>query len=110
MIGGTVTKAKRYETVILTESIGNISAGEIGAVVEVYTKPYEAYDIEIVNDKGETRGLLEGVLPEQITSVTAAKPTFVAINLIADGEQVKILFSDGSQVTVTAEELHPRAV
>jgi hypothetical protein len=34
--------------------------------VEVYTTPYEAYDIEIVTDEGQTKGLVEGVHPEQI--------------------------------------------
>ena len=109
MTGG-VMKAKRYETVIITEPIGNISAGKKGAVVEVYTAPYEAYDIEIVNDNGETEGFLEGVLPEQIVTILSVKPTFAAVDLVGNGSQVKILFSDGSQITVSAEELHPRAV
>ena len=30
-------------------------------MVEVYTSPYEAYDLEIVDDDGRTKGLLEGV-------------------------------------------------
>lgn len=105
-----MTKAKRYETVILTEPVDNISAGKKGAVVEVYTTPYEAYDIEIVNDKGETEALLEGVLPTQIITMMSSNPTFAAVDLIADGSHVKIVFSDGSQITVSAEELHPRAV
>jgi hypothetical protein len=105
-----MTKVKRYETVVLTEPIGNISSGTKGAVVEVYTAPYEAYDIEIVNDEGETAELLEGVSPDQVEPITAVKPTFAAIDLVNGGTQVKILFSDGSQVTVNAEELHPKAV
>ena len=41
-----MTKAKRYATVVLLESIGRFQKGEKGAVLEVYTMPYEAYDIE----------------------------------------------------------------
>jgi hypothetical protein len=108
--GFEMTKMHRYETVILTETIGNIPAGKKGAVVEVYTLPFEAYDIEIVNDRGETQGFLESVLPEQITKITAEKPTFAAVDLVANGQEAKILFSDGIEVTVSAEELHPRAV
>ena len=55
-----MTKAKRYDTVVLLESIGRFQKGEKGAVVEVYTTPYEAYDIEIVTDEGQTKGLSEG--------------------------------------------------
>lgn len=61
-----MAKAKRYETVVLREAIGDFSKGETGAVVEVYVAPYEAYDIEIVADDGTTKGLIEGVRPEQI--------------------------------------------
>jgi hypothetical protein len=61
-----MTKAKRYETVRLREAVGDFPAGQVGAVVEVYTSPYEAYDVEIVDDDGYTRGLLEAVRPEQI--------------------------------------------
>jgi hypothetical protein len=50
-----MTKANRYDTVVLLESIGVFQKGEKGAVVEVYTTPYEAYDIEIVTDKGKTK-------------------------------------------------------
>lgn len=102
-------KAKRYETVILTEPIGEHPSGTKGAVVEVYMAPYEAYDIEIVDDNGKTRGFLEGILPEQISLMANPKPTFAAIDLAANGAHLKILFSDGRQVTISAEELHPRA-
>src|SRR5262249_16802927 len=57
-----MTKAKRYDTVVLLESIGKFQKGEKGAVAEVYTIPYEAYDIEIVTDEGKTIGLAEGGL------------------------------------------------
>jgi outer membrane lipoprotein SlyB len=65
-IGGAMTKAKRYDTVVLLEPIGAFQKGDQGAVVEVYIMPYEAYDIEIVTDEGQTLGLVEGVRPEQI--------------------------------------------
>jgi hypothetical protein len=45
-----MTKAKRYDTVVLLEAINGFQKGEKGAAVEVYTTPYEAYDIEIVTD------------------------------------------------------------
>jgi hypothetical protein len=61
-----MTKAKRYDTVVLLESIGTFQKGEKGAVVEVYTTPYEAYDIEIVTNEGKTKDVAEGVRPEQI--------------------------------------------
>jgi hypothetical protein len=59
-------KAQRYDTVVLLEPVGAFQKGEKGAVVEVYTTPYEAYDIEVVTDEGQTKGLAEGVRPEQI--------------------------------------------
>lgn len=61
-----MTKAKRYDTVVLAEATKGFQKGEKGAVVEIYTTPYEAYDIEIITDDGKTKGLAEGVRPEQI--------------------------------------------
>ena len=54
---------------MLLEAINGFQQGEKGAVVEVYTTPYEAYDIEIVTDKGVTKGLVEAIRPEQIEAV-----------------------------------------
>jgi hypothetical protein len=59
-------KINRYDTVKLREPIGAFQKGEKGAVVEVYTRPYEGYDIEIITDEGKTIGLLEGVRPQQV--------------------------------------------
>ena len=59
-------KAKQYDTVVLLEAINGFQKGEKGTVVEIYTTPYEAYDIEIVTDEGTTTGLIEAVRPEQI--------------------------------------------
>ena len=66
-----MTKAKRYDTVVLLETINGFQKGEKGAVVEVYTTPYEAYDIEIVTDEGMTKGLIEAARPKQIEAVPA---------------------------------------
>lgn len=67
-----MTKAKLYDTVVLREAVRAFQKGEKGAVVEVFTTPYEAYDIEIVTDEGKTKGLVEGVRPEQIDVVVPA--------------------------------------
>ena len=69
-----MTKAKQYDTVVLLEAINGFQKGEKGAVVEVYTTPYEAYDIEIVTDEGTTKGLIEAVRSEQI-EVISTMPT-----------------------------------
>lgn len=63
--------AKRYDAVVLLETINGFREGEKGAVVEVYTTPYEAYDIEIVTDEGKTKGLVEAARSEQIGVVPA---------------------------------------
>ena len=99
-----MTKAKQYDTVMLRESIGPFQKGEKGAVVEVYTTPYEAYDIEIVTDAGKTKGIAEGVRPEQIELPTAVR--FARIRVEANGTRAAVLFSDGTEMTVRAEELY----
>ena len=83
-------KAKRYDTVVLLEAIGAFQKGEKGAVVEVCTTPYEAYDIEIVTDEGQTRGLAEGVRPEQIE--VPSKVRFTSIRVEADGTLLRCGF------------------
>ena len=101
-----MTKAKQYDTVVLRETIGPFPQGEKGAVVEVYTTPYEAYDIEIVTDEGKTKGIAEGVRPEQIEVPAAVR--FACIRVEADGTRAAVRFSDGTEVTVQAEELYGR--
>jgi hypothetical protein len=105
-----MTKAKRYDTVMLLESVDGFQKGEKGAAVEVYTMPYEAYDIEIVTDEGKTKGLLEAVRPEQIevVSATSAGVCFASIRIEDNGTYAAILFSDDTQVRVRAEELYAR--
>ena len=61
-----MTKAKQYDTVVLLEEIGGFQKGTKGAVVEVYTTPYEAYDVEIVTDEGNTIGIIEAVRPQEV--------------------------------------------
>lgn len=101
-------KAKKYATVVLLESIGPFQKGEKGAVVEIYTTPYEAYDVEIVTDEGKTKGLAEAVRPDQIEVVPPipAEVRFTAIHIEADGARAAVTFSDGKEVTVKAEELY----
>lgn len=101
-------KVKKYTTVVLLEAIGPFQKGEKGAVVEIYTTPYEAYDIEIVTDEGKTKGLVEAVRPDQIEVVSPvpAAVRFTAIHIEADGARAAVTFSDGTEVTVKAEELY----
>jgi len=102
-------KAKQYDTVMLAETVGRVPKGATGAVVEVYTTPHEAYDVEIVTDDGKTRGLLEAVLPEQIDVVSSASESvrFSAIRVEDDGTCAAVSFSDGTQVVVTPDRLYP---
>ncbi len=51
---------------MLLEAVNGFQKGEKGAVVKVYTTPYEAYNIEIVTDEGTMKGLVEAARPEQI--------------------------------------------
>ena len=105
-----MTKAKQYDTVMLLEAINGFQQGEKGAVVEVYTTPYEAYDIEIVTDEGTTKGLIEAVRPEQIevVSVIPTEVRFSSIHIEDDGSSAAILFSDNTQVKVRVEELYTK--
>jgi len=103
-----MAKAQRYDTVVLLESLGRFQQGEKGAVVEVYTTPYEAYDIEIVTDEGKTKGMLEGVRPEQIA--VSPKVRFASIRVEAEGTRAAVRFSDGTEVIVSAEDLYAQSV
>ncbi len=105
-------KAKQYDGVVLLESVGEFSKGSWGAVVEVYTTPYEAYDIEIMTDEGRTIGLADAVLPEQFELKKGDSPPsavrFQSIQLEEDGSNAVILFSNGIQITVSAEQLQTK--
>jgi len=103
-----MAKAKQYDTVVLAEAIDRFPRDTKGAVVEVYTTPYEAYDIEIVTDEGNTRGLVEAVRPEQF-EVAAAESMgirFASIRIEDDGTRAAVSFSDGTRVTVSPEQLY----
>ena len=102
-----MTKAKRYDTVVLLETIGMFQKGDKGAVVEVYTMLYEAYDIEIVTDAGKTKGVTEGVRPEQIEVPPQVR--FASIRVDAEGTRATVRFSDGTEVIVSAEELYAQS-
>lgn len=97
---------QKYQTVRLLESIGSFPKGELGAIVEVYSFPYEAYDVEIVADDGQTKGLLEGVCPEQIEAVFLPQPQLTAVTLTPDGTQASIRFTDGTEIILTAADLY----
>lgn len=62
-----------FETVITTVNIPehHVLAGDLGAIVEVYTTPRLAYEIEFVNPDGTTRALLT-LAPEQIRRLAPA--------------------------------------
>ncbi len=47
-------------TVIVTVNLTDeeVLAGDIGTIVEVYSNPYPAYEVEFVNPNGTTRALL----------------------------------------------------
>ena len=61
------TPLSMLETVIVTASFSDeqVLAGDLGTIVEVYTDPYLAYDVEFVNPDGWTRALLT-LTPEQV--------------------------------------------
>jgi hypothetical protein len=81
--------------------------GEKGAVVEVYTTPYEAYDIEMVTDAGKTKGVAEAVRPEQIAVFPQVR--FASIRIEAEGTRAVVRFSDGTEVIVSAEEFYTQS-
>jgi hypothetical protein len=101
---------KRYDTVVLLEPIGAFQVGEKGAVVEVYTRPYAAYDIEMVTDEGKTVGLLEAVRPDQIRplSIDQEDIRFTSITIEANGARAAVHFSDGTEVIVQADDLYTK--
>ena len=61
------------ETVIATVNVPDhrVLAGDLGAVVEIYTSPRLAYEVEFVNPDGSTRALLT-LAPEQVRRLSPA--------------------------------------
>ena len=47
----------------------NLQKGDIGVIVEVYSNPYEAYEVEFCDTKGKTIALLT-LKPEQLMPIT----------------------------------------
>ena len=67
------TTLNLLETVIATVNLPDhhVLAGDIGSVVEVYTSPNLAYEIEFVNPDGTTRALLT-LAPDQVRLLSPA--------------------------------------
>ena len=55
------------ETIIVTVNFPDqqVLAGDLGAIVEVYTQPSLAYEVEFVNPDGSTRALII-LTPDQV--------------------------------------------
>lgn len=53
-------KFAMYDTVIVLNNYLNegVLKGESGAIVEVYTQPYEAYEVEFLDEEGKTKAIL----------------------------------------------------
>jgi len=62
-----------FDTVIAATNFPEhaVLAGDLGAVVEVYTMPSLAYEVEFVNPDGSTRALLT-LAPSQVRRLSAA--------------------------------------
>ncbi len=61
------------ETVVATVNLPDhqVLAGDLGAIVEVYTDPDLAYEVEFVNPDGATRAVLT-LAPHQIRRLSPA--------------------------------------
>ncbi len=62
---------KILETVIATANFPDhqVLAGDLGAIVELYTEPTLAYEVEFVNPDGSTRALLT-LSPHQVRRIS----------------------------------------
>jgi len=77
------TSLALLETVIALVALPDeqVLAGDLGAIVEVYTTPKLSYDVEFVNPDGTTRALVT-LAPEQLrrlepTDVITTRPLTV---------------------------------
>ncbi len=63
---------KLLDVVVATANMPGhkILVGDLGTVVEIYTEPSLAYEIEFVNPDGSTRALLT-LAPQQLRELTA---------------------------------------
>ncbi len=78
------TSLALLETVIATVDLPDdqVLAGDLGTIVEVYTSPSLAYEVEFVNPDGTTRALLT-LAPDQVrklspTDVITTRPLLLA--------------------------------
>ncbi|MCI0478144.1 MAG: DUF4926 domain-containing protein [Anaerolineales bacterium] len=55
------------DTIIATDNFpqNQVLAGDLGTIVEIYTRPQLAYEVEFVNPDGTTRALLT-LTPNQV--------------------------------------------
>lgn len=73
------------DTVIVTVDLldEEVLAGDLGTIVEVYTNPYPAYEVEFVNPNGTTRALLpmtsDQIRPLAETDVLTTRQSALAI-------------------------------
>ena len=67
------TSLALLETVIATASFPEhrVLAGDVGAIVEVFTQADMAYDVEFFNPDGSTRAVLT-LAPDQIRQLSSA--------------------------------------
>lgn len=63
-------KYSLFDVVTLTEDLPeyNLQVGIVGAIVDVYNEPEEAYEVEFCDDDGKTIEML-ALLPSQISKV-----------------------------------------
>lgn len=63
-------KFNEYDSVTLLRDDGQneLKKGDIGAVVMVFTEPNEAYEVEFVDDNGDTKAIIT-VLPNEIEAI-----------------------------------------
>lgn len=49
-------KYSLFDVVALTENISeyNLKSGSVGAIVDIYTEPEDAYEVEFCDDDGQT--------------------------------------------------------
>lgn len=67
------TQLNLLDTVIAAANFPehNVLAGDWGAIVEIYTTPSLAYEVEFVNPDGSTRALLT-LAPSQVRQLSPA--------------------------------------
>lgn len=63
-------KFNEYDSVTLLRDDGQneLEKGDIGGVVMVFTEPNEAYEVEFVDDNGDTKAIIT-VLPNEIEAI-----------------------------------------